>query len=134
MKKRTKSAIGKQNRKRGQDFERLVAKELAKVWPEARRNLSQTRTAKKEGGDILGVPFHAECKSGKRVDLRTAWAQAVVDSGDSMRAVVLYKEGRQLMAMCMMPVSSLLSVFPRMPLHDYIAYRSFLERSEANAR
>lgn len=97
-KPRTKQAIGKQNRKRGQDFERVVARELAKVWPEARRNLSQTRTAKKEGGDILGTPFWIETKSGKRVDVAAAWRQAAIDSQELLPACVIYKSGRTLMA------------------------------------
>jgi len=97
MKGRTKSAIGKQNRKRGQDFERLVAKELAKVWPEARRNLSQTRTAKKEGGDILGTPYFVECKSSKKADLLDAYGRAVGENPGPGTSVVIYRAGHSLM-------------------------------------
>lgn len=93
---RTRQAIGRQNRARGQAFERLVAKELAKVWPEARRNLSQVRTAKREGGDILGVPYHVECKSGK-ANLSTAWDQASSDNLVGLPTVVVYRSGRRLM-------------------------------------
>lgn len=106
MKIRTRQAIGKQNRARGQAFERTVAKELAKVWPEARRNLSQTRTAKKEGGDILGVPMYVEVKSGKRVNLDDVWSRAfadhirsVVRTGQTGEPIVVYKDGRDVMVM-----------------------------------
>ena len=105
MKIRTRQAIGKQNRARGQAFERTVAKELAKVWPEARRNLSQTRTAKKEGGDILYAGgYFVECKSSKKVDPFSAWEAAFEDNETPGPVVLVYRDGRTLMA-CLVVVT-----------------------------
>lgn len=107
-KTRTRQAIGRQNRARGQAFEREVAKALAAVWPEARRNLSQVRTAKKEGGDILGTPIYWECKSGKNPDLAAAWAQAMDDSGTNRPMAIVYRRGRSLMVYSVVQVRSTL--------------------------
>lgn len=72
--------MGKRSRDKGANWERKVAKILATIWPEARRNLSQSRSARREGGDILGTPFHIECKAEKRVDVNAAWRQAQRDA------------------------------------------------------
>ena len=72
--------MGKRSRDKGANWERKVAKILANIWPEARRNLSQSRSARREGGDILGTPFHVECKAEKRVDVNAAWRQAQRDA------------------------------------------------------
>lgn len=77
---RTRSQAGKLARAKGAQFERDVVNAFKAVWPEARRNLSQTRTARREGADVLGVPFWAELKCGKRIDLDEALAQAERDA------------------------------------------------------
>ena len=97
---RTRSAIGKHSRRKGVRFELDVAEALRAVYPEARRNLSQSRTARREGGDILGVPFHVECKAGARIDLDAALAQAEADTIGGMspmhlRCVVVAKQDRK---------------------------------------
>lgn len=76
--------MGKRSRDKGANWERKVAKILANIWPEARRNLSQSRSARREGGDILGTPFHIECKAEKRVDVNAAWRQAKRDADASL--------------------------------------------------
>lgn len=116
-KQRTKQAIGRQNRARGQAFERLVAKELAKVWPEARRNLSQTRTAKKEGGDILGTPHFWECKSGQW-SLSADLAKARVEAADHGQvAHIVYRDGHRLMVYCRAHIGMAQPGRPSVPIH-----------------
>ena len=75
---RTKSQNGRRSRTKGAAFEREVARLLATVWPDSRRNLSQSR--KGEGGDVLGTPYHVEIKCGARIDLDGALAQAERDA------------------------------------------------------
>lgn len=85
--------MGKRSRDKGANWERKVAKILANIWPEARRNLSQSRSARREGGDILGTPFHVECKAEKRVDVNAAWRQAQRDAFDKPGRDGLYPLG-----------------------------------------
>ena len=75
---RTKSQNGKRSRNKGAAFERAVSAMLATVWPDSRRNLSQSR--KGEGGDVLGTPYHFELKCGATIDLDGALAQAERDA------------------------------------------------------
>ena len=79
---RTKQAIGRQSRAHGHAWEREVAEVLKVIWPAAVRNLSQTRSASKEGCDILGTPFWVEAKAGRKVDVKAAWKQAEADRMD----------------------------------------------------
>jgi hypothetical protein len=75
---RTKSQNAKRSRTKGAAFEREVARLLSTVWPDSRRNLSQSR--KGEGGDVLGTPYHFELKCGASIDLDGALAQAERDA------------------------------------------------------
>lgn len=71
---------GAGRRAKGAAFEREIADALRRIWPDARRNLSQTRSAKQEGGDILDVaPYHVECKRGAAT-IQSAMRQACADS------------------------------------------------------
>ena len=79
---------GKGRRAKGAAFERDVANRFREVWPGAERNIAQTRTAAKEGGDVLGVPFHVECKKG-RADIQAAMRQAMDDCDGSAPCVVV---------------------------------------------
>ena len=98
---RTRSAIGRQNRARGQAFEREVAKLLRAVWPDAERNIAQARTAKREGCDVEGTPWWVECKSGRGIDWRSALEQAERDT-DGRRCVVIGRErGKRVLMVCL---------------------------------
>jgi hypothetical protein len=59
------SLSGKGRRTKGAVFERLVAGLMRRIFPSAERNIAQTRSAKREGGDVLNCGlFHVECKHG----------------------------------------------------------------------
>ena len=77
---------GAGRRAKGAAFEREIADALRRIWPDARRNLSQTRSAKQEGGDVLGVsPYHVECKRGVAT-IQSAMRQACADSQSATAA------------------------------------------------
>ena len=77
---------GAGRRAKGAAFEREVADALRRIWPDARRNLSQTRSAAQEGGDILDVgPYHVECKRGVAT-IQSAMRQACADSANATAA------------------------------------------------
>lgn len=76
--------MSKRSRDKGKRGEREAVELLKEVWPDCRRNLSQSRTAKAEGPDILGTgPYHFEVKRGsvKNCNLRNAWIQASDEAG-----------------------------------------------------
>lgn len=80
-KKRTPAAIGRQNRARGGAYERWVAKQLAAVFPGARRGIGQARS----GGDVPDVegcaPYWVQCKSTRAPNLFAALEQAEAELG-----------------------------------------------------
>jgi len=85
---------GKGRRNKGAAFEREVAEMLRPVWPAARRNLSQTRTAKVEGGDVQNThPFHIKCKRGAAT-IQSAMRQAARDCAESCAPVVASRQDR----------------------------------------
>jgi hypothetical protein len=85
---------GKGRRDKGASFEREVAEMLRPIWPAARRNLSQTRTAKVEGGDVQNThPFHIECKRGVAT-IQSAMRQAMRDCAESCAPVVVSRQDR----------------------------------------
>lgn len=67
---------------KGHSFERRVANDLKRFFPDAKRGF-QTRGGGKEQADIIGTPFHIECKHHKKVNLYAALNQATDDLGDS---------------------------------------------------
>jgi hypothetical protein len=75
-KKRTASAIGRQNRRRGGAYERFVADRMRAVFGGARRGIGQARS----GGDVPDVEgcadFWVQCKNVKAPNLFKAMAQA----------------------------------------------------------
>lgn len=95
MKKRTASAIGRQNRAKGAAFEREVVAALLPLYPECRRNLSQTRSARREGPDILGVPWWLELTCGRvtegRIEAKLDQAWHDSHEGRAGAPVVVYK-------------------------------------------
>lgn len=93
---RTRSQNGRRSRTKGHAWERDVAAIFAAIYPDrdVRRNIAQSRTAKREGADILGLPWWVECKVGATLDLRSALAQAEADS-DGRPALVVAKQDRR---------------------------------------
>lgn len=91
---------GAGRRAKGAAFEREVADSLRSLWLEARRNLSQTRSAAREGGDILDVaPYHVECKRGAAT-IQSAMRQAARDCGGNIPVVISRQDrGESLVTM-----------------------------------
>lgn len=70
---------GKRSRNKGATGERECVHFWKDVWPDVRRNLSQTR----EGGyDLLGTPYTIEVKRGKRPNVWAAYEQASKAMGE----------------------------------------------------
>ena len=67
-------------RRKGHDFERWVANELKAIFPNSRRGLQYQDGACPP--DVIGTPFHIECKKGKRTDIKAAMLQAENDSAE----------------------------------------------------
>jgi len=91
---RTASQNGKRSRTKGVAFEREVAAMLRPIWPEAERNIAQSRTAKREGCDVEKTPYWIECKVGAVINLKAAHAQADADS-DGREVIVIAKTDRR---------------------------------------
>lgn len=70
-----KSKLGRKSRRKGQNFERLIANELKQLWPEAKRGL-QSRGGTKEVPDIENTPFYFELKHGNTTYPKKALEQA----------------------------------------------------------
>lgn len=84
---------GKLSRTKGHNFERYVAKRLRALYPEARRGL-QYRDGM-ECSDVVGTPFHIECKRHRRVNVQKAFAQAMSESRYDP-PVVVHKDDKGL--------------------------------------
>lgn len=84
--------MGASQRRKGHAFERWVARELRKLWPQARRGY-QSRGGGAEASDVEGTPFHVECKRGKRPSPRAALEQAKADT-DGRPVVCVIKDDR----------------------------------------
>lgn len=67
-------------RTKGAAHERWVAKQFRKVYPSAKRGLSQPRSGR-EVPDVDGTPFWVEAKHRKRVNMRGALEEAWTDAG-----------------------------------------------------
>ncbi len=93
---RTRSQNAKRSRSKGAAWERDLAAMLQPLWPQSdvRRNLSQSRGARREGGDILGTPFHVEAKCGANPDLEAALVQGERDAAGSVPVLVVSKRDR----------------------------------------
>lgn len=77
--KRTKAQAGKLAVTKGKAFERSVVRILRDAGLDVRRNVSQSRSAKREGPDILGIPVWLELCHSKQADPRKKWDQALAD-------------------------------------------------------
>jgi len=91
---RTASQNGKRSRDKGHAWEREVAILLRPIWPDAERNIAQSRTAKREGCDVEKTPYWIECKVGAVINLAAAYAQAEADS-DGREVIVIAKADRR---------------------------------------
>jgi hypothetical protein len=85
------SRRGRRSRTKGRVFERLVAKMLRAVWPEAKRGF-QSRSGR-DAPDVDGCPLWVETKHGARVNVRAAMRQALA-STDGRPVVVVSREDR----------------------------------------
>lgn len=78
-KKRSARQIGKLSRKKGHDFERFVANELKKVFPDARRQLEYQSTEAR-GFDIANTgEYLIQCKRGRKYSSLTAIEEIQMD-------------------------------------------------------
>lgn len=88
--------MGKAQRRKGQDFERAVARLFAAAMPgsDARRGIGQSRS----GGEVADVDvpvFWVECKVGARPPVRGALEQAQKAAGPGRIPVAVIKEDRR---------------------------------------
>jgi hypothetical protein len=74
----TASKLGKRSRNKGIVWEREVARRLRDIYPEAKRG-AQSRTGR-DAPDVVGLPWHVECKCGVKPNPRAALDQATRDS------------------------------------------------------
>lgn len=83
---------GKKSRRKGASFERVAAKLLKPVFPEAKRGLGQARSAT-EVADVEGTPFWVEVKRHKRCSIQAAYEQAQ-DATDGRPLLIITKDDR----------------------------------------
>lgn len=83
-------------RKKGHDFERRVAADLRKMFPDAKRGL-QTRNNVDLAPDVDVPHFFVECKAQKQCNIRAALRQATEKrkEDDERMAVAVCKDDRK---------------------------------------
>jgi hypothetical protein len=74
--KRTHQQMGKRSREKGVKYEQWVARQLAVVYPTAKRGIGQARRAD-EVPDVEGTPWWVETKHNRCAKIQTAYKQAV---------------------------------------------------------
>jgi hypothetical protein len=85
------SLSGKGRRTKGAAFERYVAWLMRRIFPSAERTIAQTRSAKREGGDVLNCgPYHVEAKHGTAT-VYSAMRQAERDCAAGRTPIVVSK-------------------------------------------
>jgi len=84
------AARGKRSRTKGIVWEREVARRLRAIYPEARRG-AQSRTGS-DAPDVMGLPWHVECKCGVKPNPRAAMEQAERDSGGLPVVVAIHDD------------------------------------------
>lgn len=74
--------MGRMQRVKGSTFERKIANELRRWFPEAKRGIGQTRSGG-DAPDVEGCPWWIECKHRKSVNVNAAYAQAMKALADA---------------------------------------------------
>ena len=87
---------GCRSRRKGHDWERVVARRLRDVLGvEARRGLQYRDGAEAPDIIIEGLPLHIECKAGKRPPILAALEQAERDAAEGAIPVVVVKADKR---------------------------------------
>lgn len=84
--------MGRMQRLKGANFERLIANRLKEIWPGAKRGIGQTRCAK-EVADVEGTPWWIELKHRILPNLWAALLQASTDSDGRPPLVIARRNG-----------------------------------------
>lgn len=92
---------GAGSRRKGHAFERAVAKLFREIYGEGVKRGFQTRGGGAEEPDVVGTPFHLECKVGKKHSPRAALAQAIRDAKPGMIPVAIVKDDRKEPFVCL---------------------------------
>ena len=77
-------------RAKGHAWERQVAIMLRPYFPKAKRGLQYQIGF--DGSDVIETPFFIECKRGKKVNIRAAFAQAHGDNKTGKPVLIMSKE------------------------------------------
>ena len=84
---------GKSSRTKGHSWEREVAIMFRGIFPEARRGLQYQDGL--QCSDVVGTPFHIECKRCRKVNYREAMRQAMSECKQGFAPVVIAKDDRE---------------------------------------
>lgn len=114
--------MAKKSREKGKRGERAAAKELAMLFPGAKRNHSQADGA--DDSDVRGVPLWVEVKVGKAPPIQAAMEQARRDT-DGRPPVVMSKKDRGEWLITM-PLNVFRGLFPQ-ALPDNDGWAEFLD-------
>ena len=82
-------------RRKGHNFERWVARQLREIFGAQVKRGIQTREGGSEAGDVVGTPFHIECKVGKKHSPRAALAQSTQDASPGLIPIAVIKDDRK---------------------------------------
>lgn len=77
-----KRTPGKTAVEKGKAYERKIVNVLKAAGIDCKRNVAQSRSAKREGCDIEGTPWWIELTHSKAADPVAKWEQAEVDQAD----------------------------------------------------
>ena len=88
---------GRASRKKGHDFERKMARTLTELTGRKWKRGIQARAGGAEGADVYteGLPYHFECKKGKRPPLKGALEQAERDCSEGDVPIAIAAIDRQ---------------------------------------
>lgn len=85
-----KRTPGKTAVEKGKAYERKIVNVLKAAGIECKRNVAQSRSAKREGCDIEGTPWWIELTHAKAADPEAKWEQAFADQdGGDMRPIIV---------------------------------------------
>ena len=83
---------GARSRRKGRAWEQAVARMLRPLFGDAVKRGWQARSGK-DAPDVVGTPYHIECKHGALVNLRAALKQAI-EATDGRVPLVVAKDNR----------------------------------------